>query len=62
MHSATVGSNKPKEATDRRVSSSNHTAFEVKTKKKKRANEAKHSEANVTWNKTDYYSGGGGAL
>lgn len=32
--SATVGSNKPKEAADRRVSSSNHTAFEVKTKKK----------------------------
>lgn len=27
--------------------------------KKKRANEAKHSEANVTWNKTDYYSEGG---
>lgn len=32
--SATVGSNKPKEAADRRVLSSNHTAFEVKTKKK----------------------------
>lgn len=31
-------------------------------KKKKGTNEAKHSEANVTWNKTDYYSEGRGDI